>query len=477
MKKRVSLLALALSLLLCTAVQAQSTEASPFVRSRSYEAQFSDVAAGQWYHDAVAALYEYGLTNGIGSGKYAPGESISVAELVTFSARVHALYAGESIDAAGAEPWYQPYVDYLKANGLLDAGLDGHFTETATRAQMAGIFADTLPESWYDNRNADIVTRGYAEHQFIKDVTDYTPYQQDILWLYKQGIAGGVNASGAFHPGEAVTRSEIAALLTRMIDPSLRLTLDWKILSYRSAAGTTFADLVTAPDAVVSDPASTDTAAIDALVRKMLRSDSPTIMLEYANGLTADDTAKLARAFTVSVKRYCEQMYNSATCRAYASGRAYLTFSSTACDSAQLAAYRQETIERAAAIHDELWESGYLTADMNQYELAKAYYIWLCDNCIYDDGAVGNDSISHLAYGALVKGVAVCDGYTGAYNLLLGLEGISCTSLFNDTHIWTVAELDGTSYHIDTTWGDQNGKTDMSFFGMTEAQSRTKHSW
>ena len=91
MKKRVSLLALALSLLLCTAVQAQSTEASPFVRSRSYEAQFSDVAAGQWYHDAVAALYEYGLTNGIGSGKYAPGESISVAELVTFSARIHAL--------------------------------------------------------------------------------------------------------------------------------------------------------------------------------------------------------------------------------------------------------------------------------------------------------------------------------------------------------------------------------------------------
>ena len=86
-------------------------------------------------------------------------------------------------------------------------------------------------------------------------------------------------------------------------------------------------------------------------------------------------------------------------------------------------------------------------------------------------------SASHLAYGALVSGLAVCDGYTGAYNLLLKLEGIECTSLFNDSHIWTLATLDGTQYHIDVTWGDQYGRTDLRYFGMSEEQSYQCHPW
>ena len=154
-----------------------------------------------------------------------------------------------------------------------------------------------------------------------------------------------------------------------------------------------------------------------------------------------------------------------------------LTFSSTACDGAQLKKYREETLARAILVHDALWESGYLTGDMTQYELARAYYVWLCNNCVYDEGIVSSSSLSHLAYSALVDGVAVCDGYTGAYDLLLRLEGIECTALMNADHIWTVAELDSKTYHIDTTWGDQGTRVDMSFFGMTEAQSRTKHAW
>ena len=159
------------------------------------------------------------------------------------------------------------------------------------------------------------------------------------------------------------------------------------------------------------------------------------------------------------------------------SGKVLLTFSSTACDGAQLKKYREETLARAILVHDALWESGYLTGDMTQYELARAYYVWLCNNCVYDEGTVSSSSLSHLAYSALVDGVAVCDGYTGAYDLLLRLEGIECTALMNTDHIWTVAELDGKTYHIDTTWGDQGTRVDMSFFGMTEAQSRAKHAW
>ena len=484
MKKRFFLLFCTALLLLSTAAQANETAAaessSPFVRTRSYDDAFSDVSGAAWYRASVAALYEYGLTEGAGGGAYAPDESVTLAELTAFSARVHARYMGETIPAAQAgETWYQPYVTYLQSAGLLDTAFDGHYTETATRAQMAGIFAAALPESWYDGRNANAVTGGYALRQYITDVNDYTPYQPQILWLYKQGIVGGVDETGSFRPDDPLKRSEVAALVVRMIDPDARLTLAWQTLPYRSAVGTKWADLVgaPAPEKLTSAPASDDNAAIDALLRQMLRANVSTISLQYDGGLTADETAKLTRAFTTGIKRYCEQMYNSATCRAYASGKATLTFSSTACSPTQLMDYRAQTMARAVAVHDALWESGYLSASMTEYELARAYFVWLCNNCAYDEGAVGSRSLSHLAYSALVDGVAVCDGYTGAYNLLLQLEGIECTALFNSDHIWTVAVLDGKTYHIDTTWGDQGARVDLSFFGMTEAQSRAKHAW
>ena len=56
----------------------------------------------------------------------------------------------------------------------------------------------------------------------------------------------------------------------------------------------------------------------------------------------------------------------------------------------------------------------------------------------------------------------------------LKLEGIDCTALSNNSHIWTVATLDGTDYHIDTTWGDPvfTGGDDSQgpayeYFGLT----------
>ena len=61
----------------------------------------------------------------------------------------------------------------------------------------------------------------------------------------------------------------------------------------------------------------------------------------------------------------------------------------------------------------------------------------------------------------------MCDGYTGAYNMLLKLEGIDCTALSNSSHIWTVATLDGTQVHIDTTWGDSGPTPDYTYFAMT----------
>lgn len=480
MKRRFLPLLLACALLLCTLAQAETVDTADtlFARTRSYDGRFTDVSEGAWYRDAVAALYEYDLTEGTGADSYSPEANVTLAELVAFSARITASERGETIAAHKAgETWYEPSVRYLKELGLLGEEFDGHFTESATRAQAAGILSAALREERCDDRNTDAVTVGYAARRYITDVNDYTPYQGEILRLYKQGIVGGVDAQGSFCPDGQLKRSEVAALLVRIIDRSARLTLDWGTLPYRSAVGTSWATLVTAPESTVQDPVSGDEAAIDALVRRMLADGANSITLQYGSALSEEEATALTRAFTICVKRYCEQMYNAVTCRSYASGRVQLQFGSTTCGGTQLAEYREKTLARAILIHDALWESGYLTADMNEYERARAYYVWLCNNCAYDTKAVSGSSLSHLAYSALVDGYAVCDGYTGAYNLLLRLEGIDCTALMNEAHIWTVAVLDGVSYHIDTTWGDQSTRVDMGCFGMSEETSRAKHAW
>jgi transglutaminase/protease-like cytokinesis protein 3 len=153
-----------------------------------------------------------------------------------------------------------------------------------------------------------------------------------------------------------------------------------------------------------------------------------------------------------------------------------ISFSSSGAGS-QTSVYRDEALAAAIAVHDQLWSERKITRSMTEREKALVYYEWICANATYDDNA-NETSLSHLPYQLFKRGLAVCDGYTGAYNLLLKLEGIACSALYNDDHIWTVADLDGEFVHIDTTWGDTNDNAiDYTYFAMTPQESYAEHPW
>ncbi len=498
LKRRLFALLLPAALLLSVGAQA-----ALLPQNRTYEGQFADVGAEDWFYPYVAASYEYGLFEGRGDG-FAPDADVTLAELLTLSARLRAAYEGGEIPAAEeGEAWYVPYAAYLSARELLPAGLETLDTP-ATRAQLAGIFALSLPEDCFDGRNAQLVTDAYASGRYITDVGEYTPYQPQILWMYRQGLLIGMDESGSYWPAEYTTRAEVAALVVRMVDPSARTAPDWDVPAPYSAAGRTLESLVEAPDELPDALDFYDDGAVDALVRQMLAAGENELTAHYRGSYTQSDVSSLARRFVDCIKVYCEQMYNSVSVTASnRKGAASLAFSSTACDAAAeryvkelypelrgaekeeklretsagtLEELREKTMAKAIEVHDALWETGQLSPEMSQTEVAKVYYAWLCDHCEYDGGA-DDRSFSHLAYNALYDGVAVCDGYTGAYNLFLKLEGIDCYALSNADHIWTVATLDGTECHIDVTWGDQAGRIDMSFFAMTPEQSKQAHPW
>jgi hypothetical protein len=81
---------------------------------------------------------------------------------------------------------------------------------------------------------------------------------------------------------------------------------------------------------------------------------------------------------------------------------------------------------------------------------------------------------SHTAYGALVNGVAVCDGYAEAFDLLLKKAGIKSKiiygSLDGELHAWNMVEINGKEYFVDVTANDptnnENNYMKYTFFNV-----------
>ena len=474
MKRRV----FALALVLCLLLTAPALAAGPPARVKTYRGQFSDLNADSSFYENVAALYEYGLSVGKSDGTFGLQDPVTVGQLFIFAGRLRSLWlSGDPESGAAAyhaqeQQAWEAYLRYLQAEGVLGTELDGLSASAATRAQVAHVLASVLPEEALPLVNDSLVTQGYAARRYITDVTEYTPYYQDILFLYRAGISQGNSADGVFYPQQPITRGALAAMLTRMADPTLRITLNWSVEpEIPAAAGATLSSLVS-PGTYISSPATA--AEMDESIRYMLSGGQDTLTLQY-DTLTPTVARQVMELALSAVKTYCEQCYNTVSCTYGAGGTLRLKFS--AADSGgNLSSYREETMAAALAVRDQLWEDGLLTADMTEREKARVYFTWVCDNCVYDYGASDN-SLSHIPYRLFTQGTAVCDGYTGAYNLLLKLEGIQCTSLSNDEHIWTVAVLDGTRVHIDTTWADSGSTIDYTFFAMTPSQSWNQHSW
>lgn len=474
MKKTFSALLLAVCLLLTY----PSAQEAGFVRSRTYTGEFADLTPASAFYDNVTALYEYGLANGKGDGTFGLEDAVTVGQAVIFAGRIRSLYRTGESEAALAyrhetAPAALAYLRYLQAEGVLETDfVDGYMElyEPAARAQAAHILANVLPEEALPPVHDELVTVGYSSRRFIPDVDEYTPYYQDILGLYRKGVCVGSDAAGTFLPHQSITRGALSAMLSRMVDPALRVRPQWDLSSLYSAAGTGLADLV---EPGTYSLAPTTAEELESSLRYMLARGSDQIAFYYP-GLSEAEARRLMDRSLAVMKDYCEQGYNEVRCTRGA-GLVTLAFSAAGAGR-RTREYRAEAMEAAAAVHDRLWAEGILRPDMTELEKARVYYDWICANCVYDYQA-GAESISHVPYSLFANGSAVCDGYTGAYNLFLKLEGIACTAQANDSHIWTVATLDGVLCHIDATWGDSGSAGSDSYFAMTPQQSWSYHRW
>ena len=82
---------------------------------------------------------------------------------------------------------------------------------------------------------------------------------------------------------------------------------------------------------------------------------------------------------------------------------------------------------------------------------------------------------AHNAYGALVEGKAVCDGYAESLQYFLQRVGINSFIVTGGNHAWNLVEIDGNWYHTDLTWNDQESIIFHTYFNVTDAEITRDH--
>jgi hypothetical protein len=138
------------------------------------------------------------------------------------AARIRSLYYADGHDftAVNGEPWYLPYVRYARDNDMLDPAFDAEvntgldYDKVAQRIEFAQILSRALPD--------DQLT-AIRQTDSISDVPDNSGEEryEAVYQLYDAGVLTGDGES--FKPWNTITRAEVAAVVSRMGDASLRI--------------------------------------------------------------------------------------------------------------------------------------------------------------------------------------------------------------------------------------------------------------
>ena len=178
---------------------------------------FADVGETSWCYPWVKSAWEMGLVAGLTSTSFGPEEDITCAQAIAFAARVHqSRTAGTVTLTNGTEHWYDSYVNYCTEQGILTQSFSGRMNDGIDRQTCVSLFARALPGEAGEERNS--IPAGA-----IPDVSGDSPCSDSIYRFYRMGILNGTGPDGAFQPESRVKRSEIAAMLVRMMEPARRV--------------------------------------------------------------------------------------------------------------------------------------------------------------------------------------------------------------------------------------------------------------
>ena len=176
---------------------------------------FEDVQKSDWYYRSVSVMQTLGLLSGMTQTQYSPNTTVTLAQALSVAVRVYQKYHGitDGVPAAApGETWYDRYVKLAREYGILKENWT-NYNSGLSRNRLAILFCRVLPEKELAAINK--VTS-------LPDMTSADEGYAQVLTLYNAGILSGNDAYGTFRPYSTVKRSELASLLTRLVDPDYR---------------------------------------------------------------------------------------------------------------------------------------------------------------------------------------------------------------------------------------------------------------
>lgn len=190
------LLAVALSLGLCSTVSASAAGVS----------DFTDVSSHNWYYESVSYGVSNGLYNGVSATKFEPNSPMTRGMFVTVLGRMAgvdaASWCAATITGSGVNFRSGPGTSYAtigsfsRGDAVIITGRSGDWYKISYGTQSGYV-------------KASYVSPKYKNFSDVSYNRYYTGY---VIWAYENGYVSG-HSSSSFAPDEYITREQICKIL------------------------------------------------------------------------------------------------------------------------------------------------------------------------------------------------------------------------------------------------------------------------
>lgn len=186
------------------------------ISDETLKANFTDVAADAWYADAVQYVYENGLMSGTSETTFSPDLTTTRGMIVTILYRMEnepAVTGTTAFTDVAADQYYANAVAWAAQNGIV-AGIDAITfapDKAITREQMAAILYRYAQFKGYD-------VSAKADLSIYTDAASVGAYAVDAMaWANGAGLITGTSTTTLSPAGNA-TRAQVAAILMRFCE-------------------------------------------------------------------------------------------------------------------------------------------------------------------------------------------------------------------------------------------------------------------
>ena len=169
----------------------------------------SDVAQDAWYYTAVEYVLAQGLFSGTGEDAFSPNGAVTRAQLAQILWRMGGSLQGSGTNFSDVAPgtWYYDAVAWCSQQGLMSGSGDNFLPDAPlTREQLALVLRQYATYAGLNTMD------GVALSRFTDGSATSSWALAGMEWAVAKGLLSGYD-NGALRPANGITRCELAAVL------------------------------------------------------------------------------------------------------------------------------------------------------------------------------------------------------------------------------------------------------------------------